>query len=134
MSVPQNLPNPGTIKLTNGKPVPVGQLSAILTQNVQFVIPEPCRDYQGFCIVQGVGNITNPTAILEGSLDGGTTWFSLTTSTNIVLGTSPLLTGDTAAGSADAFQVNGMGAGCLFRFGYTAGVITGSITIWAMIG
>jgi hypothetical protein len=134
MSQPQNLPNPGTLKLTNGKPTNLGTISATLTQSVQFVIPEPCRDYQGFCIVQGVGNITTPTAILEGSLDGGNTWFSLNSSTNIVLGVSNLLTGDPPAGSADAFQVNGMGAGTLFRFGYTAGVITGSITVWAMVG
>lgn len=131
MSTPQNN---GTIKLTRGVATKLGAISATLTQNVQFVIPEPTRDNQGFLIVQGSGNITTPTAILEGSLDGGNTWFSLTTSTNIVLGLSPLLTGDPAAGSADAFQVSGMGGGVLFRFGYTAGTITGSITIWAVVG
>lgn len=130
MSAIQNNPT----ALSNGRPAKLGVISATLTQSVQFVIPEPCRDYQGFCIVQGVGNITTPTAILEGSIDGGVTWFSLTTSTNIVLGVTGLLTGDTPAGSADAFQVNGMGAGCTFRFGYTAGTITGSITVWAMVG
>ena len=134
MSAPQNLPSPGTVKLSNGKPAKLGVLTATLTQSLQFNVPEPCRDYQGFCVVVGVGNITTPTAILEGSLDGGNTWFSLNSSANIVLGVSSLLTGDTPAGSADAFQVNGMGAGCLFRFGYTAGTITGSITVWAMVG
>lgn len=130
MSTVQNNP----VKLTNGSPAFLGNISATLTQSVQFVVPEPCRDYQGFCIVMGVGSITTPTAILEGSLDGGQHWFSLNSSTNIVLGVASLLTGDTPAGSADAFQVNGMGAGCIFRFGYTAGTITGSIGVWAMIG
>jgi hypothetical protein len=134
MSQPQNMPSPGPIKLTNGSPAFLGTITAILTQSVQFVIPEPCRDYQGFCIVMGVGNITNPTAILEGSLDGGQHWFSLNSSTNIVLGVSGLLTGDAPAGSADAFQCNGMGAGCIFRFGYTAGVIVGNINVFAMVG
>lgn len=132
MSAPQNN---GTLKLTRGAATKLGVLTAILTQNVQFNIPEPTRDNQGFLIVQGSGTITTPTAILEGSLDGGATWFSLTSSTNIVLGLTPLLTGDTATGSADAFQVNGMGAGCLFRFGYTAGTITSpSIIVWALAG
>lgn len=132
MSTPQNNP----VKLTNGRPVKLGTLTAINTQCVTFVIPEPCRDYQGFCIIQAVGTITTPTAILEGSLDGGNTWFSVSGSTNIVLGVASLLTGDTGAGSADAFQVNGMGAGCLFRFGFTAGTIggNGKLDVWALVG
>jgi len=132
MSTIQNNPT----KLTNGRPAKLGTLTAILTQSVQFVIPEPCREYQGFCIIQGVGTLTNPTAVLEGSLDGGVTWFAMSSSTNIVLGVSGLLTGDTAAASADAFQVNGMGAGCTFRFGYSAGTIggNGQIDVWALVG
>lgn len=130
MSTPQNK----TVKLTNGRPVNLGGITSTLTQSVQFNIPEPTREYQGFCIIMGVGNITTPTAILEGSLDGGISWFSVSGSTNIVLGVASLLTGDTPAGSADAFQVNGMGAGCLFRFGYTAGTITGTIQVWALVG
>lgn len=131
-----NNPSGQIIKLTNGKPTFLGSVTAILTQCVSFTIPEPCRDYQGFLIVMGVGTITTPTALLEGSLDGGNSWFSVSGSTNIVLGVASLLTGDTPAGSADAFQCNGMGAGCLFRFGYSAGTIggNGTIGVWALVG
>jgi hypothetical protein len=136
MSQVQNVPNPGPIKLSNGSPAKIGTLTAIQTQSVQFSIPEPCRDYQGYCIVMTVGTVTTPTAILQGSLDGGNNWFALSSSTNIVLNTTGLLTGDNAAASADAFQVNGMGAGCIFRFGLTAGTIGGNgrVDVWAMVG
>ena len=133
MSTVQNNPT----KLTNGRPAKLGVISTIATQSVTFVIPEPCRDYQGFCIIAGSGGAFTGTvtAILEGSLDGGNNWFSLTTSTNIVLGNTALLTGDNPVNSADAFQVNGMGAGCLFRFGYTGtGSITTPVTVWALVG
>lgn len=121
-------------KLTRGFPAKLGIIANILTECVSFTIPEPTRDNQGFLIIQGQGTITTPTALLEGSLDGGNSWFGLTTSTNIVLSVASLLTGDTPAGSADAFQVSGMGAGCLFRFGYSAGTPTGNLTIWALVG
>jgi hypothetical protein len=122
--------NVGTVRLTRGKSTLLGTIAS-LSSVVQFNIPEPTRDNQGFLIVQSVGTAgTTPT--LEGSLDGGVTWFVMSTSATVVLNTTGLVTGDNAAATADAYQVSGMGAGCLFRFGFLGG--SPNCTVWALVG
>jgi len=118
------------VVLTNGRPVQLGTVQLTLVHSLQFSLPAPCKDYMGFCIIQGVGSAAQ--TILEASLDGGQTWFSLTGSSHIVLNILGLLTGDAGAATADAFQVNGMG-GATFRVGYTSRVNTPT-TIWALVG
>lgn len=132
MSQPINV---GTPSLSRGSAVKLGVINATsgVGSCIQFTIPEPTRDNQGFILIQTVGTAgTNPPT-LEVSIDGGNTWgvFSGSSST-IVLGVTGQLAGDAAAASMDAYQVSGMGAGALFRFGWTAG--TPNATVWGLAG
>ena len=128
MAVPVNNPT----KLTRGAPVKLGHIGA-LGQVVQFNVPEPSRDNQGFIIIQSTGTAgTNPPT-LEVSIDGGNTWAVFQgSSSTIVLNVTGQFTGDSPAASADAFQVAGMGSGATFRFGWTAGAPNADI--WALCG
>lgn len=122
--------NNGTIHLTRGVATFLGTLTAAV-QVVQFTIPEPVRDAQGFVIIQSRGT-AGTTATLQVSVDQGVSWATLGSSATIVFGLTPL-NGDTAAGSSDAFQVNGMGSGTLFRFGFS-GVGVPNCQVWACYG
>ena len=130
MSTPQNTT---TFKLTRGKPTNLGTITAAGTQCVQFTIPEPTRDNQGFLIIQASGNVGGGAATLEGSLDAGATWFVMSTASTNVLAITGQLTGDAAAGLADAYIVSGMGAGTLFRYGITGGAGPNT-AVWALVG
>jgi hypothetical protein len=128
MSTPVNNPT----KLTRGAVVKLGVIAA-LASCVQFNVPEPSRDNQGFIIIQTTGTAgTNPPT-LEVSLDGGQTWgvFQGSSST-IVLNTTGQLSGDAAPASCDAYQVAGMGSGATFRFGWIAG--TPNAAVYALCG
>lgn len=119
------------IGLTRGRPTKLGSLVAANTA-VAFTIPEPTSNYRGALIIQVVGT-AGTTATLEGSLDGGATWFVIPADTSRVLAVTGQLTGDTAAIAAFAYNVNGMGSGCTFKFGYAgAGVPTAAV--WALVG
>lgn len=118
-------------KLTRGKPVNLGTLIAANTA-VAFTIPEPTRDNQGFLIIQVTGT-AGTTATLEGSIDGGATWWVISPLATPLLAVTGQLTGDTAAAFAAQFQVSGMGAGVLFKFGY-AGAGVPTAVVWALVG
>jgi hypothetical protein len=122
--------NPGTVQVTRGRPVKLGTVTSV-NSCVQFTIPEPVRDAQGFIVIQSTGT-AGTTVTLEGSIDGGVTWFVLGTSATIVLNLTGQLAGDNPAASADAFQINGMGSGTLFRYGYVGG--SPNATVWCNYG
>lgn len=124
---PNNSPN--IIALTRGKPAKLGTLTAT-GQAVQWSVPEPSRDHQGFMIIQ-VPQGTVTAAILEVSLDGGVTWAGWPVGTQGTTGTSPL-SGDTQAAFTANYQIQGM-AGAAFRFGVATGTITSS-DVWVLVG
>ncbi len=118
-------------KLTRGKPVNLGTLIAANTA-VAFTIPEPTRDNQGYLIIQVTGT-GGTTATLEGSIDGGATWWTIPALATPLLSVTGQLTGDTAATFAAQYQVSGMGAGVTFKFGY-AGAGVPTAVVWALVG
>jgi hypothetical protein len=118
-------------KLTRGRFAQLGTLVAANTA-VAFTIPEPTRDNQGVLVVQTSGT-AGTTATLEGSIDGGNTFFVIPASTNPTLAITGQLTGDTAATFAACYQVSGMGAGTLFKFGF-AGAGTPTAIVFALVG
>lgn len=125
----KNVPNPGTIKLTRGKPVNLGTIVAA-NDAVQFTIPEPTRDNQGALCIEMVGGVGPVVGLLEASLDGGTTWFIVTLPT--VITTSAF--GDTATtGTFYPITISGLGSGALFRFGRTDAT-GGNCAVWALVG
>jgi|SRR5579862_1416308 hypothetical protein len=119
------------VKLTRGFPAKLGTLIAANTA-VAFTVPEPTRDNQGALLVQVTGT-AGTTATLEGSIDGGVTWFVIPASTTPTLAVTGQLTGDTATTFAAIYQVSGMGAGTLFKFGY-AGAGVPTAVVWALVG
>lgn len=124
---------PGVPALARNKPVNLGTLTAV-TQVVAFAVPIPHFAPNGNDLVTIVstGAITTGAVVLEGSLDGGATWFGIPSnsqSTNI--GTTTLNT-DTAVSAAGSFNISGM-QGALFRAGVT-GTITVNPSIWALLG
>jgi hypothetical protein len=119
-------------KLTRGSPTKLGHIGA-LNQVVQFNVPEPSRDNQGFIIITANGTSgTNPPT-LEVSIDAGASWAVFQgSSSTIVLNVTGQLNGDNASAAADAFQVAGMGSGATFRYGWSAG--TPNADVWALAG
>ena len=122
-------------KLTRGKPANLGTIVAA-GDVVAFTVPEPSREHQGFLVIQTAGG-TTPTVVLEGSLDGGATWFTFPTVATTGIFFPYAITGqsgaDPAATFAGQYNVSGHGAGTLFRFGRTdAG--GGNAVVWALIG
>jgi hypothetical protein len=116
-------------KLTRGKPVQLGTLVAANTA-VAFTVPEPTRDNQGVLIVQVTGT-AGTTATLEGSIDGGATWFIIPPLQTFAV--TGQLTGDTAATLAFSYTVSGMGSGLQFKFGF-AGAGVPTAVVWALVG
>ncbi len=117
------------LKLTRGKNTQLGTLVAANTA-VAFTIPEPTRDNQGVLILQTTG-AQGTTAVLEASIDSGATFFIVPILTTFAI--TGQLTGDTAATFAASYAVSGMGAGTLFKFGYSgAGVPTA--VVWGLVG
>jgi hypothetical protein len=130
--MPSAIVNPGgPTKLTRGFPAKLGTLVAANTA-VQFAIPEPTRDNQGVLVIQTTG-AQGTTATLEGSIDGGVTFFVIPPSATPTLAITGQLTGDTAATFAACYQVSGMGSGCTFKFGY-AGAGVPTAVVWALVG
>lgn len=123
-----------TIKLTRGVHTFLGNLTSN-AQVIQFTIPEPTRDNQGFLIIQSNGTLTGTgAATMEVSVDQGQTWSTLGTSSTIVLSTTGNINSDPAAAAADAFQVSGMGGGVLFRYGFPSTMTTVTVAVWACVG
>jgi len=132
-SVLVNVPFPGTVMLTRGKPANIGTLIAAASV-VQFTVAEVNAAPNGvdaLTITTAGGTIT---PVLECSIDGGTTWFTVLP--RAASGTAPNYTlaainGDTAATSANSYDVSSLAGGGTFRFGSSA--ITGSPVVWALL-
>lgn len=114
-------------KLPRGKCTNLGTLGAA-NDAVAFSISEPTRDHQGLLVIQVVGNLVGGTYKLEYSLDGGTSWTDLASTT----ATATADFGDTAAITGNTYTVSGFG-GATFRFGTTA-FTSGTGTVWALVG
>ena len=129
-SVLANGPIP-TVVLTRGRATKLGTLGA--TGNVvQFTLPQENYSPNGLdCLtIATVG--AGSAAGLAASIDGGITWFGILP--RAITGTSPnftltALNGDTAYTSANSYDVSGLQAGALFRFGTWA---SGSAAVWAL--
>jgi len=116
-------------KLTRGNAARLGTLVAANTA-VAFAISTPTFEHQGTLIIQ-VSGTAGTTATLEGSIDGGATFFVIPALTTFAV--SGQLTGDTAAIQAFSYTVSGMGGDMLFKFGY-AGAGTPTAVVWALVG
>jgi hypothetical protein len=121
--------------LVRGRPVKLGTLTAIDTA-VQFSIPEPSRDHQGYMAIQvpsGLGGTI--IAVLEVSLDGGVTWGVQPPAPAGIGGEgigTPMV-GDIAAKFAATYVMSGL-AGATLRFGFTSTTTITSADVWVMIG
>jgi hypothetical protein len=116
-------------KLTNGAVAKLGTLIAANTA-VAFTVSMPTKEYRGTLNIQTTGAV-GTTATLQGSLDGGVTWFVVPIKTTFAI--TGQLTGDTAATSALAYDISGLGSGCLFKFGF-AGAGVPTAVVWALVG
>ena len=129
------LNNPTDIpKLTRGRSWKLTGLpgSAQLTatgQALAFTLGYVDLFNQGKFLIQASGTITSPTALLEGSIDGGNTWFVVPPISSDVTVTG---TEDTAAVFVARYEVSGISS-ALYRFGFTAGTFTGATDVWAAI-
>jgi hypothetical protein len=131
-SAANTTPEPTLVtKLTRGFPAKLGTLIAANTA-VAFTVPEPTYYNQGTVLIQTTG-AQGTTATLEGSIDGGVTWFVLPAKTSPALTITGQLTGDTAATFAAVYDISGMGSGTLFKFGY-AGAGVPTAVVWAQLG
>ena len=125
----KNVPNPGTIKLSRGRPVNLGTI-ALVNDAVQFTVPEPSRDHQGNIVLQVANGITGGTFKLEASIDGAASWFDVTLPT---ASTTADFTDTAASAGFGPVNLSGFGSGALFRFGLSA-VTSGSAAVWALCG
>lgn len=117
------------VKLTRGLSQKLGTLVAANTA-VAFTISEPTYYNQGTLIVQVTG-AAGTTATMEGSIDGGATWFIIPAQTTFAV--TGQLTGDTAATLGFSYNVSGMGSGLLFKFGF-AGAGVPTAVVWGLVG
>jgi hypothetical protein len=125
-----NGPTP-TPALTRGRSVNLGSLAAN-TDVVQFSLSQEIHTPNGLeclTIVTVGGTVT---AGLEASIDGATTWFGVPP--RAATGTAPnysltVLNSDTAATSANSYDVSSLQAGATFRFG---GRTAGTAVVWAL--
>lgn len=117
--------------LTRGHPTPLGSISALNTP-LQFAAPIDSATYRGQLTIHvPTGAVTTPTWLLEGSIDGGATWFVITAATYTLTG---LFTGDTAPIFAARYDISGLGAGAIFKFGLTAGTAITALSVFAHVG
>jgi hypothetical protein len=131
-----NLPSP---MVTRGKPANLGTLAAA-NAAVQFGVSQvgtPPNGTDALAIFT-TGNLTATAFLLEGSGDGGLTWFTITpsaatagqnNSTAIISATG---TSDTAVSFAACYNITGLSGWCLFRFGIT-GTVTGTGAAWVAL-
>lgn len=116
---------PGVPRINRGQPSNLGTLGAA-NNAVTFVLSSPREFVLNKIVVSVGGNLAGGTFVLEGSIDGGATWFVVPAQASDVTQTGAP---DTAAVFAARYDVSGLGAGCLFRFGTTA-FTSGSSPVW----
>jgi hypothetical protein len=137
----QNPNPPNSQLLTRGLPKNLGTLSAN-NQAVQFLVSN-LRDAPNgtdalTIQVNPTGTLAGGTFILEGSIDGGLSWFTVVVSSATAGGNnSTAITGitapapvDTAAIFAGTWNITGLSGATLFRFGLSA-FTSGSGAVWA---
>jgi hypothetical protein len=111
----------------------VGTVSALNTP-VVFGLPDMSQTYTGLVTVVGNGGAaTGPTWVLEGSIDGGSTWFVIPAQSTLPIAITGQMTGDTAPLFANQYNVAGLG-GALFHFGLSAGTGLTATTVWVLVG
>ncbi len=109
-------------RINRGQPLSAGTIAAA-NNAVAFSLPSPREFVLNKIVITIVGG-SAITAVLEGSIDGGATWFNVPAqASDLVVGTV-----DTAVAFVGRYDVSGLDACCLFRFGATA--ITGSGVVW----
>jgi hypothetical protein len=127
-SVNANTPNPSaTVAITRGVQLTntansraIASLTATASV-AQFSLVQESSTPDGLeVLVIATSGGTIATPVLTASIDGGLTWF--TVSPRAAVGTAPNYTltaqnGDTAATSANCYDVSGLQANALFRFG-----------------
>jgi hypothetical protein len=121
---------PGVPLLKRGVPANIGTLTAAASV-VQFTLPDQNSGADGLEVLTVVTVGGTITPAMEGSIDGGNTWFGVPIRAAGLTITVTVLNSDTAVTSASSFEVSGLQAGTLFRFGSTA--ITGSPVVWALL-
>jgi len=133
-------PNPPNAQLlTRALPKNLGTLGAN-NQAVQFLVSN-LRDAPNgtdalSIQVNPTGTLAGGTFVLEGSFDGGLSWFSILASANSAGANNSTAiisqTGaaDTAAIFAATYNITGISGATLFRFGLTA-FTSGSGAVWA---
>lgn len=130
---------PGVPMLTRGKPVNLGTLGAAnnaVTFTISNLRDAPNGTDALSITVNPTGSLVGGTFVLEGSIDGGLSWFVVTASAasaganNSTAIISQTGTADTAAIFAATYNVTGLSGATLFRFGTTA-FTSGSGAVWA---
>jgi hypothetical protein len=137
----QNPNPPNSQLLTRGLPKNLGTLGANL-QAMQFLVANLHASPNGTDAlsiqVNPTGTLAGGTFILEGSFDGGNSWFVVAASatgagtnnsTAIITQTGA---NDTAAIFAATYNITGLSGATIFRFGLTA-FTSGSGAVWAYI-
>lgn len=126
---------PGTPMVPRGRGVPLGTLPVnASTTAVQFTVSQLVGNPNGFddLLIFTVGG-TVGTPILEGSIDGGVSWFSIAVSGPNSSATQVAITGtfggDPAVSSANSYIIAGLQGLTLFRWG--AAVSVAPTAVWA---
>lgn len=124
---------PGVPMVTRGKGTNIGTLPVnASTTAVAFTISAIHHAPNGFdnIIITTVGGTVN-TPVLEASMDGGNTWFSITASGASSSATQVGVTtfaGDTAVSSATSYIVGGLSGLVVFRWG--AAITVAPAAVW----
>lgn len=124
---------PGTPMVPRGRAVNLGTLPInASTTAVQFTVSQLVGNPNGFddLLIFTVGG-TVGTPVLEGSVDGGVTWFGITASgasSSATQVSTTVFGGDTAVTSANTYIIAGLQGLTLFRWG--AAVTIGSTAVW----
>ena len=116
---------PGVPRVNRGQPLNAGTIAAA-NNAVAFTLPSPREFVLNKIVIATTGNLTGGTFVLEGSIDGGNTWFVVPAQASDVTQAGAA---DTAASFAARYDVSGLDANCLFRFGATA-LTSGSGAVW----
>lgn len=126
----------GVPAVNRGRPANLGTINAT-GQSVTFSVTRNESTPNGFDAVAIVttGNLVATGPILEGSIDGGNTWFGIAlpgANSSVPVFTTTPLAGDTAASTANCYTIASLQGLCLFRFGFTT-FTSGSGAVWVAI-
>ena len=125
---------PGVPMVTRGRGTNIGTLPVnASTTVVQFTVSQlnACPNgLDGISIVTAGGTVGTP--VLEASIDGGVTWFSILVSSggssSMPVESTTTFGGDTASSSANSYAITSLSGLTLFRFG--AAVTVAPAVVW----